>query len=54
MAKWNPELKGASCIRKLDKPILTKNDIPYTAEFIVVTPDDKLIKTVISGEIFEG
>ncbi len=34
MAKWLPELKGASCIRKLDKPILTKDDIPYNAEFI--------------------
>ncbi len=34
MAQWKPELKGSSCIRKLDKPILTKNDIPYDAEFI--------------------
>ena len=34
MAQWKPELKGATCIRKLDKPILTKKDIPYDAEFI--------------------
>lgn len=34
MAKWLPELKSASCIRKLDKPILTKEDIPYKAEFV--------------------
>ncbi len=34
MAQWKPELKGASCIRKLDKPILTKENIPYKAEFI--------------------
>ncbi len=34
MAQWKPQIKGASCIRKLDKPILTKKDIPYDAEFI--------------------
>ena len=34
MAQWQPTLKGASCIRKLDKPILTGKDIPYNAQFI--------------------
>jgi len=34
MAQWKPELKGSSCIRKLDKPILTKDDIPYKAQFV--------------------
>ncbi|MBO5945922.1 MAG: glycoside hydrolase family 130 protein [Clostridia bacterium] len=34
MAQWTPALKGASCIKKLDNPILTKKDIPYEAEFI--------------------
>ena len=34
MAQWKPEIKGASCIRKLDKPILTKDDIPYKAQFV--------------------
>ena len=34
MAHWNPPVKGAACIRKLDKPILSKKDIPYKAEFI--------------------
>lgn len=34
MAQWQPALKGASCIRKLDKPILTKDDIPYEAQFV--------------------
>ena len=29
-------------------------EVGYDADFIVVTPDDKLIKTVIGGEIFEG
>lgn len=34
MAQWKPILKGADCIRKLDAPILTKDNIPYDAEFI--------------------
>ena len=34
MAQWSPALKGASCIRKLEKPILTKENIPYEAQFI--------------------
>ena len=34
MAQWQPTLKGASCIRKLDKPILTKESIPYNAQFV--------------------
>lgn len=34
MAQWHPILKGADCIRKLDKPILTGKDIPYTAQFV--------------------
>ncbi len=31
---WDPILKSASCIHKLEKPILTKDDIPYEAELI--------------------
>ena len=31
---FEPRLYGASCIKKLEKPILTKNDIPYDAELI--------------------
>lgn len=34
MAQWNPILKGASCIRKLEKPILTKENVPYDAQFV--------------------
>ena len=34
MPVWNPTLKSASCITKLEKPILTKEDIPYEAELI--------------------
>lgn len=34
MAEWKPELKGAKCIRKLEKPILTSENIPYEAQFI--------------------
>ena len=34
MAKWMPELNGAKCIRKLDKPIITAKDVPYTAQFV--------------------
>ena len=34
MAQWKPEIKGASCIRKLDKPILTKDNVPYEAQFV--------------------
>lgn len=34
MPVWTPILKSASCIKKLDKPILTKDNIPYDAELI--------------------
>ena len=34
MAIWNPILKSDPCIKKLEKPILTKNDIPYEAELV--------------------
>ena len=34
MSIWEPILKSADCIKKLQKPILTKNDIPYEAELI--------------------
>ena len=34
MAQWTPILKDAPCIKKYPKPILTKDDIPYEAEFI--------------------
>lgn len=34
MPVWEPILKSADCIKKLEKPILTKDDIPYEAEFI--------------------
>ena len=34
MAIWQPILKSASCIKKVEKPILTKDDIPYEASLI--------------------
>lgn len=34
MAIWQPILKSSPCIKKLDKPILTKDDIPYEAQLI--------------------
>ncbi|MBQ2675936.1 MAG: glycoside hydrolase family 130 protein [Clostridia bacterium] len=34
MPIWEPVLKSADCIKKLKKPILTKDDIPYEAELI--------------------
>ena len=34
MPVWKPELKSASCIKKIEKPILTKEDIPYEAELV--------------------
>lgn len=34
MAAWTPVLKSASCVKKLEKPILTKDDIPYEASLI--------------------
>ena len=34
MAIWTPALKGAACLKKLDKPILTKDDIPYEASLV--------------------
>ena len=34
MPAWNPILKSADCIKKLEKPILTKNDIPYEAQLV--------------------
>ena len=34
MAQWTPVLTDAACIRKYPKPILTKDDIPYEAEFV--------------------
>ena len=34
MAIFTPPLYTASCIKKLEKPILTRNDIPYNASLI--------------------
>ena len=34
MPVWTPILKTATCVKKLEKPILTKDDIPYPAELI--------------------
>ena len=34
MAVWKPALKGAACLKKLEKPILTKDDIPYEASLV--------------------
>lgn len=34
MPIWEPILKSAKCITKLEKPILTKDDIPYSASLI--------------------
>lgn len=34
MAILEPKLYSAPCIKKLDKPVLTKNDIPYPADCI--------------------
>ena len=34
MAEWTPILTDAACIKKYSKPILTKDDIPYEAEFV--------------------
>ncbi|MBQ8358231.1 MAG: glycoside hydrolase family 130 protein [Clostridia bacterium] len=34
MPVWEPRLKGASCVKKIAKPILTKDDIPYEAELV--------------------
>lgn len=34
MKRLSPELHTASCIKKLEKPILTKEDIPYDASLI--------------------
>ncbi|MBR6548585.1 MAG: glycoside hydrolase family 130 protein [Clostridia bacterium] len=34
MAIWEPILKSADCLKKLEKPILTKDDIPYDAALI--------------------
>lgn len=34
MSAWEPALKSAPCIKKLSKPILTKDDVPYEAQLI--------------------
>ena len=34
MAMLTPELFSASCIKKLEKPVLTKDDIPYEASMV--------------------
>ena len=34
MSAWNPPLKSAACINKLQKPVLTKDDVPYDAQLI--------------------
>ena len=34
MPVWYPTLEGASCIKKVEKPILTNENIPYEAQFI--------------------
>lgn len=34
MPVWYPTLKGTSCIKKVEKPILTKDNVPYNAQFV--------------------
>ena len=34
MPVWNPALKSASCIKKLEKPILTREDMPYESALV--------------------
>ena len=34
MPVWYPTLTGASCIKKIEKPILTKDNVPYNAQFV--------------------
>ncbi|MBO5105494.1 MAG: glycoside hydrolase family 130 protein [Clostridia bacterium] len=34
MPIWEPILKSADCLKKLEKPVLTKDDIPYDATLI--------------------
>ena len=34
MPIWYPTLEGASCIKKLEKPIMTGEDVPYNAQFV--------------------
>ena len=34
MTIWEPILKSHPCIKKLDKPVLTKENIPYEAELV--------------------
>ena len=34
MPVWNPALKSAACIKKLEKPILTKDDMPYESALV--------------------
>ena len=34
MAIWKPELKAVDCLKKIERPILTKEDIPYEAELV--------------------
>jgi beta-1,4-mannooligosaccharide/beta-1,4-mannosyl-N-acetylglucosamine phosphorylase len=34
MAIWKPELKAVECLKKIERPILTKDDIPYEAELV--------------------
>ena len=34
MPIWKPEIKAVECLKKVEKPILTKDDIPYEAELV--------------------
>lgn len=34
MAMWKPEYKSAPCIKKLERPILTLEDVPYEASLV--------------------
>ena len=34
MAIFTPPLYTASCIKKIEKPILTRNDVPYEASLV--------------------
>ena len=34
MAMWKPILKSASCLKKVEKPILTKDDMPYASNLV--------------------
>ena len=51
MPVWYPTLKGAACIKKVETPILTKDNIPYDIPYEYVIKGDAKSQTIAAASI---